>query len=43
MRTIYPGYETCGLYYVGVPNRKSFPLDGVHVSARIVDLVVEVQ
>lgn len=34
----------CGLYYYGRrQDRGSFPLDGVHVCARIVDLVAEVQ
>ena len=33
----------CGLYYYGRNDRGSFPLDGVHVCARIVDLVAEVQ
>lgn len=33
----------CGLYYYGRRDRGSFPLDGVHVSARVVDLCAEVQ
>lgn len=32
----------CGLYYASA-NRGALPLDGVHVSVRIVDLVAEVQ
>ena len=38
----YP-IEDCGLFYYVGPQRVAMPLDGVHVSVRIVDLVAEVQ
>jgi hypothetical protein len=42
MRIAYP-LENCGLFYYVGPKPVALPLDGVHVSVRIVDLVAEVQ